>query len=105
MTSIESRLVEQKVTKMLMPTQTPVSNASLGSAFGWRIDPITGRTALHTRLDFPAATGTPIYAAAGGVVVAQEIHPEYGNMIEIDHGNDLTARYGHSSKVYVKKAI
>lgn len=103
MTVIESRLVEQKVKKMMIPTQAPVQTAQLGSGFGWRIDPFTGRSALHTGLDFPAEPGTPIYAAAGGVVVAQEFHPQYGNMIEIDHGNDLVTLYGHSSHVFVKK--
>lgn len=103
MTSMESRLVEQKIKKMMVPTQPPVSNGYLGSVFGWRIDPITGHSALHTGLDFPAVAGTPIYAAAGGVVVVLEFHPEYGNMVEIDHGNDLITRYGHTSKAYVKK--
>lgn len=103
MTVLESRLFEQKVKKMLIPTQTPVPNANLGSNFGWRIDPITGRSALHTGLDFPASTGTPIFAAAGGVVVTQEFQSEYGNMLEVDHGNDLISRYAHTSKVYVKK--
>ena len=42
-------------------------------------------------------------AAAGGVVVTQEFHPAYGNMIEIDHGNDLITRYAHASQVFVKK--
>ena len=86
----------------MVPTQSPVLNANLGSVFGWRIDPITGRSALHTGLDFPATPGTPIYAAAGGVVVTQEFQPEYGNIIEIDHGNDLISRYAHASKVGVK---
>ncbi len=103
MTVIESRLFEQKIKKMLTPTQPPVLNANLGSIFGWRIDPITGQSALHTGLDFPAETGTPIFSAAGGVVVTQEYHPQYGNMVEIDHGNDLVSRYAHSSKVLVKK--
>jgi murein DD-endopeptidase MepM/ murein hydrolase activator NlpD len=58
---------------------------------------------MHTGLDFPADTGTPILAAAGGVVVVQEVHPAYGNMVEIDHGNDLITRYAHSSRVLVKK--
>jgi murein DD-endopeptidase MepM/ murein hydrolase activator NlpD len=75
----------------------------MGSAFGWRIDPFTGRSALHTGMDFQADAGTPILAAAGGVVVTQEYHPEYGNMVEIDHGNDLVTRYAHSSRVLVKK--
>lgn len=103
MTIVESRLFEQKIKKMMVPTQLPVLDANLGSVFGWRIDPITGRSALHTGLDFPAETGTSIYSAAGGMVVTQEFHFQYGNMIEIDHGNNLITRYAHASKVLVKK--
>jgi len=103
MTVIETRLFEQKIKKMMVPTQIPVPDANLGSTFGWRIDPITGKTALHTGLDFPAMPGTPIYAAAGGVVVTQEFHFQYGNILEIDHGNNLITRYAHNSRVLVKK--
>jgi murein DD-endopeptidase MepM/ murein hydrolase activator NlpD len=103
MTAIESRLFEQKIKKMMVPTQAPVQTGNLGSQFGWRIDPITGQSALHTGLDFPAEVGTSIYSAAGGVVVVQEYHPQYGNVTEIDHGNDLISRYAHASKVLVKK--
>lgn len=103
LTVVESRLLDQKIKKMMIPAQPPVALAALGSTFGWRIDPITGQSALHTGLDFPASIGTPIQAAAGGVVVAQEFHVQYGNMIEIDHGNDLISRYAHASKVFVKK--
>lgn len=103
LTVMESRLFDQKISKLMVPTQEPVVGSSLGSAFGWRIDPLNGRSALHTGLDFPAAPGTPIVTAAGGVVVTQEYHPAYGNMIEIDHGNELITRYAHASKVFVKK--
>ncbi|MDB5945822.1 MAG: family peptidase [Ramlibacter sp.] len=103
MTVMESRLFDQKIRKMMVPTQQPVQNGHLGSAFGWRIDPFTGRSALHTGLDFQAEPGTSILAAAGGVVVTQEVHPAYGNMVEIDHGNDLITRYAHASRVWVKK--
>lgn len=103
MAVVESRLLEQKIRSMMVPTQQPVVDGSLGSGFGWRIDPFTGAMALHTGLDFQAEPGTPIVAAAGGVVVTQEYHPGYGNMIEIDHGKDLLTRYAHASKVYVKK--
>jgi murein DD-endopeptidase MepM/ murein hydrolase activator NlpD len=88
---------------MMVPTQKPVSAGVLGSAFGWRIDPITGGSALHTGLDFQAESGSPILAAAGGVVVTQEYHGAYGNMVEVDHGNELITRYAHASKVFVKK--
>jgi len=103
MTLMESRLFDQKIKKLMLPTQQPVVGGMLGSSFGWRIDPVNGQSALHTGLDFPAGIGTPILAAAGGVVVAQEYHPAYGNMVEIDHGNDLVTRYAHASRVLVKK--
>jgi len=103
LTVMESRLFDQKIRKMMVPTQQPVQAGHLGSSFGWRIDPFTGRSALHTGLDFQAEPGTPILAAAGGVVVAQEMHPAYGNMVEIDHGNHLITRYAHASKFWVKK--
>ncbi|MCY1370560.1 Peptidase family M23 [compost metagenome] len=103
LTVVESRLFDQKIQRTMVPTEQPVTGGRVGSPFGFRIDPINGRSALHTGLDFPADTGTPILAAAGGVVVVQELHPAYGNMVEVDHGNDLITRYAHASKVHVKK--
>lgn len=103
LTVVESRLFDQKIQRSMIPTEQPVTGVRAGSPFGFRIDPITGRSALHTGLDFPAETGTPILAAAGGVVVVQEYHEAYGNMVELDHGNQLITRYAHASQVYVKK--
>ena len=103
MAVLESRLFEQKIKSMMVPTQKPVADGNLGSLFGWRIDPITGHSALHTGLDFQAEPGTQILAAAAGVVVTQEFRPDYGNMLEIDHGNELITRYAHASKVFAKK--
>lgn len=67
LTVLESRLFDQKMRNMMVPTQKPLADGNLGSGFGWRIDPITGRSALHTGLDFQSDAGTPILAAAGGV--------------------------------------
>lgn len=103
MTLIETRLFTDALKKHMLPTARPVEGSELGSAFGWRLDPLTGQRAMHTGLDFPADVGTPILAAAGGVVVAQEFHPAYGNVVEIDHGNQLVTRYAHSSRVHVRK--
>jgi murein DD-endopeptidase MepM/ murein hydrolase activator NlpD len=103
LTVVESRLFDQKIQQTLVPTEEPVTGGRVGSPFGFRIDPITGRSALHTGLDFPADIGTPIVAAAGGVVVVQDLHPAYGNMVEVDHGNNLITRYAHASRVLVKK--
>lgn len=103
MSVVESRLFEQKVRTMMIPTQHPVASGGAGSGFGWRIDPFTGRSALHTGIDYQSPSGTDILAAAGGVVVTEEFRPDYGNMVEIDHGKDLITRYAHASKLSVKK--
>jgi murein DD-endopeptidase MepM/ murein hydrolase activator NlpD len=99
-TLVESRLLESRLTALMIPNSAPI-NGTAGSGFGFRSDPFTSRTALHTGLDFPAETGTPIHASAGGLVLASAWHPEYGNLLEIDHGNGLTTRYAHCSKVLV----
>lgn len=103
LTVVESRLFDQKISRLMVPTAQPIPGSVLGSAFGFRIDPINGGSAMHTGLDFQAESGTPILAAAGGVVVTQEAHAAYGNMVEIDHGNDLITRYAHASATFVKK--
>jgi len=103
LTVVESRLTDQRTGSLMLPTRHPLQAGQPGSGYGWRIDPFTGRSALHTGLDFPAEPGTPVLAAAGGVVVEQEQHPAYGNVLEIDHGNDLITRYAHVSRFAVRK--
>ena len=99
---LESSLFDARVKKKLMPTITPVEASWNASSFGWRIDPITGQQALHEGIDFIADVGTPVFAAAGGVVVFAEYHNQYGQMVEIDHGNDFITRYAHASRLLVK---
>jgi murein DD-endopeptidase MepM/ murein hydrolase activator NlpD len=99
---LENRLFDAKVKKKLMPTVKPVDVDWNASSFGWRIDPITGQNALHEGIDFLVDTGTPIHAAADGLVVVAEFHPQYGYVVDIDHGNDFTTRYAHASKLLVK---
>lgn len=101
LTLIESRLLESRLRELLIPSVAPVVGP-VGSGFGVRPDPITGRAALHSGLDFPADSGTAVVAAAGGVVQAAEWHPQYGQMLEIDHGKGLVTRYAHLSKAQVR---
>jgi murein DD-endopeptidase MepM/ murein hydrolase activator NlpD len=95
-TMIESRLFEKRMRSLMVPNGRPIE-APVGSGFGFRSDPFTGRAALHTGLDFAAESGTRINAAA-----PLEVHPSYGNLVEIDHGQGLLTRYAHTSKVLVK---
>ena len=99
---LESQLFDAKVKKKLMPTIPPVEASWSASSFGWRIDPISGMQAMHEGVDFIADTGTPIFAAAGGLVTVAETHHQYGLTVEIDHGNDFMTRYAHASKLFVK---
>lgn len=99
---VESKLMSFKLQAKLLPTIVPVNVGYNASTFGRRLDPFSGRTAFHEGLDFSAPTGTPIVAAAGGVVVSAEYHPEFGNMLEIDHGGDMLTRYAHASKLLAK---
>lgn len=101
MNVVESTLMTDKIQSKLLPTSQPVNVAYNASSFGWRLDPFTGRSAMHEGIDFAAPIGTPIVAAAGGVVTVAEFHPQYGNMLEIDHGNDVITRYAHTSRILV----
>ncbi len=98
---VENELLDERVRRNLLPTALPVHGAWDSSSFGRRIDPFSGRLSNHTGVDFSAEKGTPIYAAAGGVVIYAQFHPEYGNMVDIDHGDDLSTRYAHASKLLV----
>jgi murein DD-endopeptidase MepM/ murein hydrolase activator NlpD len=99
---LEALLVQNSANRKFMPTLAPIIDGWFSSNFGYRIDPFNGQRSFHEGIDFPAETGTPIVAAASGKVVTAEWHPEYGRMIEIDHGNGLLSRYAHTSRMLVK---
>ncbi len=99
---LDDRLFEERTRKQLLPTSKPVDSDARASGFGWRSDPFTGQTAMHEGIDFMAEVGTPILAAGAGIVRNVERHPEYGNLVEIDHGDGLVTRYAHASQVFVK---
>jgi murein DD-endopeptidase MepM/ murein hydrolase activator NlpD len=99
---LQSALNRDRVRKQLRPSELPVQGAFESSPFGWRIDPFKGTREFHDGVDLAARPGTPVTAAAGGIVVFSGSYPGYGNMVEIDHGNGLTTRYAHMSKCLVK---
>jgi murein DD-endopeptidase MepM/ murein hydrolase activator NlpD len=100
---LEAQLFEQAVKKKMIPTMMPVKGPYNSSSFGRRLDPFTGQWAMHEGIDFIADYGSPIVAAAAGVVIFAGFHPQYGYAVDIDHGNDLVTRYAHTSKLLVKE--
>lgn len=99
---LESMLVQQSMRKNTLPSGKPVGNGFNSSGYGWRVDPFTGKMAFHEGLDFMASMGSPIYAAATGIVKAATNTPDYGKLIKIDHGSGLETRYAHASAILVK---
>ena len=90
-------------TLALVPYRKPVvGEVEFTSGFGVRSDPFLGRPAMHTGLDFRAATGDPVRATANGKVASSGWAGGYGRMVQIDHGNGLSTRYGHLSEINVK---
>ena len=85
-----------------LPRHSPMLIAPQSSSFGWRVDPFTGARVFHEGVDYQGNTGTNVTAAATGKVVYAAYHPQYGNMVELDHGNGLTSRYAHASALLVK---
>jgi hypothetical protein len=69
MTLIEAQLLDERIRKNQLPTSLPVNAEWSASAFGWRIDPFNGQRAMHEGVDFVSAPGTPISAAAAGIVI------------------------------------
>ncbi len=99
---LEAMLLQKNLQSETLPSNTPVSVGYKSSSFGWRVDPFTGKMALHEGVDFLAETGTPIQAAASGIVTVAERTPDYGNLVKIDHGAGVETRYAHASRMLVK---
>ena len=82
-----------------LPIGVPVQHDfRLTSGFGLRNDPFTGALAMHEGIDFSAEVGTPVVAAAPGVVIRSEWDHNFGNVIEIKHAENFLTRYAHLSK-------
>lgn len=100
--ALEAVLLQQSLKQNTLPSTRPVNAAFNSSSFGWRVDPFTGQMAFHEGLDFMAEVGTPIRAAASGIVTAAEHMQDYGNIVKIDHGSGVETRYAHTSRMLVK---
>jgi murein DD-endopeptidase MepM/ murein hydrolase activator NlpD len=73
----------------------------LHSHFGSRTDPFSGEGALHTGVDISAPTGTPVRAAADGVVLYATWMSGYGRIVVLDHGSGYQSLYAHLSRFAV----
>jgi murein DD-endopeptidase MepM/ murein hydrolase activator NlpD len=90
-------------TLLAVPLRKPVTGEiDLSSTFGVRIDPFLHIPAMHTGVDFRGDSGEAIHATAAGTVASAGWSGGYGKMVEVDHGNGFSTRYGHLSEIDVK---
>lgn len=91
-------------TMVNVPLRQPLPGGlDQSSGFGVRADPFLRRPAMHTGLDFRSDVGDPVHATAAGTVTTARWNGGYGKMVEVDHGNGLTTRYGHMSEIDVRE--
>nr|WP_223217224.1 M23 family metallopeptidase [Rhizobium cauense] len=97
-----TRLETVRNTAESLPFQNPAVGKEITSSFGNRRDPFLGRLALHSGIDFRFAPGEKVRPTAPGKVIAAGWTGGYGNMVEVDHGNGISTRYGHMSEILVR---
>ena len=93
---LEKIFIERRIAHDYRISGTPLLGGTRSSGYGYRLDPVSGKPALHRGVDFRAEVGTPIYSMADGVVSYSGANGDYGNLVEIDHGAGYRTRYAHN---------
>lgn len=102
--AVRSAIAEVETLKRAVetvPLRRPFKSAAITSGFGYRRDPFLGAAAMHAGVDFRQEYGAPVRATAGGTVTEASFVGGYGNMVEIDHGDGLSTRFGHLASIAV----
>ncbi len=99
---LDTVMVELQRSEQVQLSGRPIAKGWLSSAYGNRMDPITGQPAWHAGVDFAGSQGSDVLAVASGVVVFADRRDGYGKLVEINHGNGVSTRYGHHDKLLVK---
>jgi murein DD-endopeptidase MepM/ murein hydrolase activator NlpD len=89
-----------QVDHSMLPSAWPV-RGQVTAGFGQRLDPFSGEGTFHAGLDISAPFGTQVQAAGDGIVVYAGRESGYGNEVLVSHGNGITTKYGHLSKIHV----
>lgn len=103
LTSLKEELAAKNARLAATPSIWPASG-QVTSRFGWRSSPWGGRSSdYHPGIDIASDYGTPIVAAADGVVSFSSWYSGYGNLVQVDHGNGIVTLYGHCSQLVAKE--
>lgn len=99
---LEDVIMNRQLRKASKPRGRPIVKGWTSSYYGKRADPFTGKLAMHKGMDFAGKEGSKIISVANGVVTWAGDRYGYGNLIEINHGNGYTTRYGHNATLLVE---
>jgi murein DD-endopeptidase MepM/ murein hydrolase activator NlpD len=99
---LEDVIMNRQLRSESKPRGRPIIKGWTSSYYGKRTDPFTGKLAMHKGMDFAGKEGSEIIAVASGVVTWAGERYGYGELIEINHGNGYTTRYGHNAKLLVE---
>jgi murein DD-endopeptidase MepM/ murein hydrolase activator NlpD len=104
---LETLIANRELEDGLQPAGRPISRGWLSSYYGKRADPFNGQVDHHPGIDFTGPPETDILAVAGGMVVWSGMKPDYGNSVDIDHGNGYVTRYAHNklNRVHVGERV
>ncbi|MGH8492381.1 MAG: M23 family metallopeptidase [Moraxellaceae bacterium] len=102
LTALDGLMGGQRVEPKSYLANMPVRSGYVTSRYGYRSDPFTGRTTFHGGIDFAGPEGTHVFAVAPGIVTYAGAKTGYGNLVEISHGDGMSTRYAHASRVAVK---
>lgn len=100
--SLQDLFITRDSITSAIPQGRPVEGGFLSSAYGYRIDPFSGKKTFHSGIDFAAKEGSSVIAVADGLVSYTGKRSGYGQIIELDHGNGYVTRYGHNKKILVQ---
>ena len=98
---MENLVLDENLKKEVEPSGRPITKGWLSSYYGMRTHPLSGRREMHKGIDFAGKLGGPVIAVAKGVVTYSGKRYNYGNLIEIAHGNGYSTRYAHNSRLLV----
>ena len=99
---LEELLMSEQLQKQIHPGGRPVETGWMSSGYGYRTDPLSGKRAFHSGVDFAGPAGSPVLAVASGVVTNSRYRQGMGNLVEINHGGGYVTRYAHNEKNLVK---
>ena len=101
LSALENVILARELHEEIHPEGRPVAKGFISSYFGERADPFDGLEAFHKGVDFAGSVGSPVTAVAAGVVTWAGERTGYGKLVEINHGDGFTTRYGHTERTLV----